>query len=74
VGIELFLKPDEEVLVARDGQDVAELIGALDATRAREIGRRALQRVLAEHTYAHRAKEADRIFRGYRREAVEAAE
>ena len=62
-GIELFLKPDEEVLVARDGQDVADLLRDLTAERARAIGQAALARVLAEHTYAHRGVEADRILR-----------
>ncbi|MDN2564902.1 glycosyltransferase [Aquibium sp. A9E412] len=62
-GIELFLKPDEEVLVARDGQDVAAIMDQLAEEHARAIGRRALARVLAEHTYDHRAMEADRIMR-----------
>ncbi len=60
-GIELFLKPDEEVLVSRDGQDVAEHVRTLDAERARAIGRAALQRVLAEHTYAHRGEQVDAL-------------
>ncbi len=63
VGLELFLKPDEEVLVARDGQEVAEILLALAPERAQKIGQAALARVLGEHTYAHRAREADRIFR-----------
>ncbi|AUX77724.1 MULTISPECIES: CgeB family protein [Sinorhizobium] len=72
-GIELFLKPGEEVLVARDGRDVAELMRTLTAEVAREVGERAFQRVLGEHTYAHRAAEVDRIFRE-RSRRVEAAE
>ncbi|MCW3796581.1 glycosyltransferase [Sphingomonas sp. BN140010] len=62
-GIELFLKPDSEVLVARDGQDVADLLEALTPERARSIGQAALARVLAEHTYERRGVEADRILR-----------
>ena len=46
-GIELFLTPDEEVLVARDGQDVADHVRALTPERARAIGQAALQRVLS---------------------------
>ena len=61
-GIELFLGPDEEVLVARDGQDVAEHVQALTPERAREIGRAGRARILAEHTYAKRAAEADALF------------
>jgi spore maturation protein CgeB len=62
-GIELFLKPDEEVLVARDGQDVAEHVRALTPDRARAIGRAALARVLAEHTYTLRGAQVDAILR-----------
>ncbi len=63
VGLELFLKPDEEVLVARDGADVARHLAALTADRARRIGEAARRRVLAEHTYARRAAEVDALLR-----------
>jgi spore maturation protein CgeB len=62
-GIELFLTPDEEVLVARDGQDVAEHVRALTHHRAKAIGEAALRRILSEHTYAHRGAEVDAMFR-----------
>jgi spore maturation protein CgeB len=62
-GIELFLQPDEEVLVARDGQDVAEHVRALTPERARSVGQAALKRVLAEHTYAHRGAEVDALLK-----------
>ncbi|MDP8912757.1 MAG: glycosyltransferase [Pseudomonadota bacterium] len=62
-GIELFLTPDEEVLVARDGQDVAEHVRTLTGERAREIGQAALRRILAEHTYAHRGEQVDAIWK-----------
>ena len=62
-GIEQFLEPNEEVLVARDGQDVAQLVGELTPERARTIGQAALKRVLAGHTYAHRGAEVDALFR-----------
>lgn len=58
-GIEKFLRPNLEVLVARDGQDVADHLGSLTLDRARAIGRAALARVLAEHTYARRAAQVD---------------
>lgn len=60
-GIELFLKPDEEVLVARDGQDVAEHVRSLTPDRASAIGKAALARVLAEHTYELRGAQVDAI-------------
>jgi spore maturation protein CgeB len=62
-GIEQFLIPDAEVLVARDGQDVADHVAALTPERARAIGQAALRRVLAEHTYAHRGAQVDALFR-----------
>jgi spore maturation protein CgeB len=62
-GIELFLKPDEEVLVARDGQDVAEHVRQLTLERAREIGQAALRRTLAENTYTHRGEQVDALWR-----------
>ena len=62
-GIELFLTPDEEVLVARDGQDVADHVAALTPERARAIGQAALRRILTEHTYAHRGEQVDALWR-----------
>jgi spore maturation protein CgeB len=58
-GIELFLEPDREVLVALDGNDVADYVSALTPERARAIGDAAFRRILGEHTYAHRAVEVD---------------
>jgi spore maturation protein CgeB len=60
-GIELFLEPGEQVLVAEDGAEVAALVEQLDPARARAIGEAARCRVLAEHTYAHRAVEVERL-------------
>ena len=62
-GVELFLEPDTEVLVARDGRDVAEHVRSLTPERARSIGQAALRRVLAEHTYADRGAEVDTLLR-----------
>jgi len=62
-GVELFLKPDSEVLVARDGQDVAEHLAALTPERARAIGEAARARVLAEHSYDLRGEQVDAILK-----------
>ena len=62
-GIELFLEPDREVLVARDGQDVADHLKALTPERARAIGQAARARIVAGHTYAQRAVRVDALFR-----------
>jgi len=58
-GIEMFLEPDREVLVARDGKHVAAIVNSLDEETAREIGKAAYKRVIAEHTYEHRAKQLE---------------
>ena len=63
-GIAHFLEPGHEILVARDGDEVAEHVRSLSPERAREIGRAAQRRVLAEHTYRHRAIQVDGILNG----------
>lgn len=63
-GIEEFLIPGEEVLVARDGAEVAQLLEELEPDRARAIGEAALERVLAEHTYDRRAEQVEAILEG----------
>jgi spore maturation protein CgeB len=55
VGIEQFFAPEEEILVARDGDEVAGLMERLTPEQARSIGARARERALAQHTYAQRA-------------------
>jgi spore maturation protein CgeB len=58
-GLERFLEPSVEVLAARDGAEVAAIVEGLAPDRARRIGRAARRRVLAEHTYARRAREVE---------------
>jgi spore maturation protein CgeB len=65
-GIDLFLEPDSEVLVAASGAEVAEHVRRLDAASAGRIGRAAYARVLAEHTYAHRAAQLEALLEGRR--------
>lgn len=60
-GIELFLEPGHEVLVARDGEDVARWVADLTPARAAEIGQRARARILASHTYAHRVAQLEKL-------------
>lgn len=54
-GIEMFLAPGEEILVAEDGAAVADIVRGIDMAEARRIGAAARERLLAEHTYARRA-------------------
>jgi len=54
-GIEMFLEPGSEVLVADDGDAVAEYVRSVGSSRAQAIGERARRRLLRQHTYAARA-------------------
>lgn len=62
-GIELFLEPETEVLVARDGFDVERQLRALTPDRAKEIGRAACRRIRAEHSYERRGAQVDSVLR-----------
>jgi spore maturation protein CgeB len=74
-GIGYFLKPGEQVLIARDGKDVADHLSSLTPERAKDIGLSALEHVLMHHSYANRAAETDGVLRAAlqrRRETVAA--
>ncbi len=58
-GIEVFLDPGREILVANDGEEVARHVRDLTPERARRIGEAARRHILARHTYAHRALEVE---------------
>lgn len=60
-GLELFLEPGEEVLVAQDGEEVADLLDNLTPAKAEAIGEAARQRICNEHTYRHRAKKVAQV-------------
>jgi spore maturation protein CgeB len=60
-GIDLFLEPDREVLLAGDGDEVAEQLGRITTESARAIGEAAYRRILSEHTYAHRAAQVEAL-------------
>lgn len=62
-GIELFLEPGEEVLVASSGAEVADHLAQLTPARARTIGARALARIRREHTYDRRAELVDQLLK-----------
>jgi spore maturation protein CgeB len=60
-GIELFLEPNREVIVARSGAEVAERLSSLSSAEARLMGTAAQARILAEHTYDHRAAQVEAL-------------
>lgn len=72
-GIERFLAPGVECLVAHTGADVTRLVRELTPERSRRIGQAARRRVVDEHTYAHRAIDFKRALEETRatREEVE---
>jgi spore maturation protein CgeB len=63
-GIEEFLEPGLEVLVARNGNDVAGHVEGLSPERAAKIGAAARERVLRDHTYAQRAELVEDVLSG----------
>ena len=63
-GLESFLEPGEEVLMAEDGGEVVGWLRALTPATARAIAERARARVLRDHTYERRAAKTDELFRG----------
>jgi spore maturation protein CgeB len=63
-GLEQFFAPGQEMLVAASGEEVAAQLEALTPERARAVGQAALRRVLAEHTYDHRAAQLDAVLAG----------
>jgi spore maturation protein CgeB len=64
VGIDTFLEPGREILVAREGAEVVEHLRRLTPTGALAIGSAAYRRVLHEHTYAHRAAAVEAVLTG----------
>jgi spore maturation protein CgeB len=58
-GLDSLLKPDEEILIARDGSDALRILREMPDLERRRIGLAAQARVLAGHTAAHRAKELE---------------
>ena len=60
-GIELFLEPGAEVLVASGGEEVAAHVAALTEDAARRMGEAAHRRVLAEPTYARRVAQLETL-------------
>jgi spore maturation protein CgeB len=54
-GVDQFLEPGREVLVAASGGDVTELLARVDERERSAIGAAARRRVMQDHTYTQRA-------------------
>ena len=61
-GIEMFFEPDTEILIARSGEEVANILSTLTKERAHEIGNAAYKKVIEQHTYHQRSKLLQTIF------------
>lgn len=63
-GIDFFFAPEQEILVAKNGAEVAAILAGLTAEKARSIGQAAYRKVLAAHTYHHRAEQLEQLLQG----------
>jgi spore maturation protein CgeB len=70
-GLDEFFRPGEEIVMARNTQDVVDAL-ELPHAEAERIARAARDRVLAQHTSAHRALELEQLLEDAR--ATEAFE
>jgi spore maturation protein CgeB len=59
-GVEQFFEPGREILLASSCDDVLALLCGLPETERRQIAERARERVLRQHTAAHRAATLER--------------
>ncbi len=60
-GLDTFLTPGQEILLASTADEVADILTGLSEQERKEIGARARDRILSTHTAAHRAREFEQI-------------
>jgi spore maturation protein CgeB len=60
-GIDSFLEPDSEVLVAAAPEAVVDFVTRVSPEAAKDIGVRARERILTHHTYRHRGEQLERF-------------
>jgi spore maturation protein CgeB len=63
-GIDYFFEPGQEILVAKDGDEVAAIMAELTTEQAHAIGQAAYRKVLAGHTYGHRVEQLEQLLLG----------
>jgi spore maturation protein CgeB len=63
-GIEYFLEPGKEILIAESGDEIIRLVKELDWNTSRKIGEAAMKKVLSAHTYDHRAEDVELLLEG----------
>ena len=62
-GLAEFLTPGSEVLVPTDAYEVADILRHTSDRERNTLGERARERILAQHTSAHRAQQFEQIVR-----------
>jgi len=60
-GLSQFLTPGDEILLPRDAEEIADILSDMSDEQRLRIGDRARERILAEHTSLHRAREFEGI-------------
>lgn len=60
-GIDEYLQPGEEILLPKNEYEVAAILTGMSEEERNRLGSRARERILAEHTSAHRAQEFERV-------------
>ena len=69
-GIEMFLKPEYEILVARDHLEVIDQLQQLTTARASAMGHAARKRILEEHTYDNRVEQLEKLLLSRETQAI----
>lgn len=62
-GIETFFEPGREILLVNGTEDVLRILDTMSEAERVAMGKRARERVLREHTSAHRAETFERLTR-----------
>jgi spore maturation protein CgeB len=73
-GLKTLFRPGEEILVATNAREVLSILQTTPEHVAREIGSRARERVLREHTSSHRAAELEMFIGAARRWTTDQSE
>jgi spore maturation protein CgeB len=69
-GLKTFFQPGKEIFVAKSAREVLDILQEVPEPVAHEIGSRARERVLREHTSAHRAAEFESFILAARKPAA----
>jgi spore maturation protein CgeB len=60
-GIDEFLEPGKEVLIAKTTEDIMTMLSGISDTEISRMGKQARERIISAHTAEHRARELEAI-------------